>query len=271
MSADLAHFAAAGRRQAGRAIGDPCQVQDLSDQGRRHREFAETSEPRALDKSELPGIIDDFRRAAKAAIEIAGFDGVEIHGANGYLVDQFLRAGSNHRTDEYGGSIENRSRFLFEVVDAVASAVGAGRTGIRLSPVTPANESSDSDPQPLFNHVLRARHTVVSPISTSSRARPAATATTSQGDKPFDYASFKAAYRGAGGNGAWLLNNGYDKALAEAAVAEGRADLIAFGKLFIANPDLVHRFRQGDELNSPDKATFYGGGAKGYTDYPAVA
>ena len=234
-------------------------------------EFAETSEPRALDRSELPGIVNDFRRAAKAAIEIAGFDGVEIHGANGYLVDQFLRAGSNHRTDDYGGSIENRSRFLFEVVDAVASAVGAGRTGIRLSPVTPANDSSDSDPQPLFNHVasglgtrgLAYIHVVEGATGGARDFR--------QGDRPFDYASFKAAYRGAGGTGAWLLNNGYDKALAEAAVAEGRADLIAFGKLFIANPDLVRRFRQGDELNSPDKATFYGGGAKGYTDYPAVA
>ena len=117
-------------------------------------EFAETSEPRALDAAELPGIVDDFRRAAKAAIEVAGFDGVEIHGANGYLIDQFLRSGTNHRSDAYGGSIENRTRFLFEVVDAVTGAVGAGRTGIRLSPVTPANDASDSDPQPLFNHVV---------------------------------------------------------------------------------------------------------------------
>jgi len=117
-------------------------------------EFAETSEPRALETAELPGIVDDFRRAAKAAIEVAGFDGVEIHGANGYLIDQFLRSGTNHRSDAYGGSIENRTRFLFEVVDAVTGAVGAGRTGIRLSPVTPANDASDSDPQPLFNHVV---------------------------------------------------------------------------------------------------------------------
>ncbi|UVK41786.1 alkene reductase [Mesorhizobium sp. AR07] len=234
-------------------------------------EFVETSEPRALDASELPGIVDDFRRAAKAAIEEAGFDGVEIHGANGYLVDQFLRLGTNHRTDNYGGSIENRTRFLFEVVDAVTSAVGAGRTGIRLSPVTPANDASDADPQPLFNHVVAGLgsrglayiHIVEGATGGARDFR--------QGDKPFDYAELKAIYHKAGGDGAWLVNNGYDKELAEKAVADGYADLVAFGKLFIANPDLVSRLKRNAELNDPDKATFYGGGARGYTDYPTAA
>jgi N-ethylmaleimide reductase len=233
-------------------------------------EFADTSEPRALDRAELPGIVDDFRRAAKAAVEVAGFDGVEIHGANGYLIDQFLRSGSNLREDDYGGTVENRARFLFEVVDAVTGAVGPGRTGIRLSPVTPANDSSDPQPQPVFNHVaaglgtrgLAYVHTVEGATGGPRDFR--------QGEAAFDYGAFKAAYRGAGGKGAWLVNNGYDLELAEQALAEGRADLIAFGKPFIANPDLVRRLRDRLDLNVPDKATFYGGGAKGYIDYPAI-
>ncbi|QKC89421.1 alkene reductase [Mesorhizobium sp. NZP2234] len=234
-------------------------------------EFVETSEPRALDAAELPGIVDDFRRAAKAAIEVAGFDGVEIHSANGYLIDQFLRSGTNHRTDDYGGSIENRTRFLFEVVDAVTGAVGAGRTGIRLSPVTPANDTSDADPQPLFNHAVaglggRGLAYVHIVEGATGGARDF-----SQGDKPFDYEELKASYRKAGGTGAWLVNNGYDKELAEKAVADGYADLVAFGKLFIANPDLVSRLKRNADLNTPDKATFYGGDAKGYTDYPTAA
>jgi N-ethylmaleimide reductase len=233
--------------------------------------FDDTSEPRALEKSELPGIVQDFRHAAKAAIEQAGFDGVEIHAANGYLIDQFLRAGSNHRSDDYGGSIENRARFLFDVADAIVDEIGAGRTGIRLSPVTPANDAADPHPQPLFDHVaqrlaaygLAYIHVIEGATGGARDFR--------QGDQPFDYDAFKAAYRNAGGAGAWLVNNGYDKELAERAVAEGHADLVAFGKLFLANPDLVRRFREGVALNEPDKATFYGGGAKGYTDYPAVA
>jgi len=234
-------------------------------------EFAETSEPRALDRSELPGIVEDFRRAAKAAVEVAGFDGVEIHGANGYLIDQFLRSGSNHRTDDYGGPIENRARLLFEVLDAIVGEIGAGRTGIRLSPVTPANDASDPDPQPLFGYVARQLASYGLAYVHVIEGATGGLRDFQQGDRPFDYASFKAAYRDAGGEGAWLVNNGYDKELAEAAVAEGRADLVAFGKLFLANPDLVRRLRQGDELNEPDKATFYGGGAKGYTDYPTAA
>ncbi|TPK63646.1 alkene reductase [Mesorhizobium sp. B2-4-19] len=234
-------------------------------------EFAETSEPRALDAAELPGIVEDFRRAAKAAIEVAGFDGVEIHGANGYLIDQFLRSGTNHRGDAYGGSIENRTRFLFEVVDAVTGAVGAGRTGIRLSPVTPANDTSDSDPQPLFNHVVAGLGSRGLAYIHIVEGATGGARDFSQGDRPFDYEELKAAYRKAGGAGAWLVNNGYDKELAEKAVGDGYADLVAFGKLFIANPDLVSRLKRNAELNAPDKATFYGGDARGYTDYPTAA
>ncbi|TGV14118.1 alkene reductase [Mesorhizobium sp. M8A.F.Ca.ET.173.01.1.1] len=233
--------------------------------------FAETSEPRALEEGEIQGIVQDFRRAAKAAIEVAGFDGVEIHGANGYLLDQFLRSGSNHRTDAYGGSIENRARFLLEVVEAVVGEVGAGRTGIRLSPVTPANDSSDPEPQPLFEHVARKLGRYGLAYVHVIEGATGGARDFQQGERPFDYAAFKAAYRDAGGAGAWLVNNGYDRELAEAAVEAGRVDLVAFGKLFIANPDLVGRLQQGIALNAPDSNTFYGGSSRGYTDYPTAA
>jgi N-ethylmaleimide reductase len=229
--------------------------------------FVETSTPRALETSELPGIVDDYRRAAKAAIE-AGFDGVEIHAANGYLIDQFLKTGSNQRTDAYGGSIENRARLLVEVVQAITEAIGGGRTGIRLSPVTPANDVVDADPQPLFDHVVRqlARFGLAYVhIIEGATGGPRELA-----DRPFDYAALKAAYRAAGGQGAWMVNNGYDLALANQAVADG-ADLVAFGRPFIANPDLVERLKRGGPFNEGNRATYYGGGEAGYTDYPALA
>ncbi|MBE7184494.1 MAG: alkene reductase [Methylobacterium mesophilicum] len=233
--------------------------------------FEPTSEPRALETDELPGIVQDYVRAAKAAVNEAGFDGVEIHGANGYLLDQFLRSGTNHRTDAYGGSVQNRARLLLEVVDAVVGAIGAGRTGIRLSPVTPANDASDPDPQPLFDYVVgelgsRGLAYVHVIEGATGGARDF-----SQDGAVFDWDAFKASYRDKGGKGAWIVNNGYDKALAEEAVAGGRADLVAFGSLFISNPDLVTRLREDAPLNALDKATLYGGGAKGYTDYPALA
>ncbi|MGB6116671.1 MAG: alkene reductase [Mesorhizobium sp.] len=233
--------------------------------------FAPTSEPRALERDEIAGIVEDYRRAVRAAVDEAGFDGVEIHAANGYLIDQFLRSGSNKREDEYGGSVENRARLLFEVVDAIVAEIGGGRTGIRLSPVTPANDASDPVPQPLFDHVARGLASrglayihIIEGATGGARDHQ-------QGDKPFDWAAFKAAYRDAGGKGAWMVNNGYDKALAEEAVASGRADIVAFGKLYIANPDLVERFRADAPLNAPDNKTFYGGGAEGYIDYPTAA
>jgi N-ethylmaleimide reductase len=230
-------------------------------------EFAPTSEPRALALDELPGIVQDYRRAARAAID-AGFDGVEIHAANGYLIDQFLRSGSNQRTDAYGGSIENRARLLLEVVQAVSEAIGAARTGIRLSPVTPANDVVDANPQPLFTYVMQqlARFDLayvhfIEGATGGPRELP---------DRPFDYAALREAYRAAGGRAAWMVNNGYDMALAQKALDSG-ADLVAFGRSFIANPDLVARLKQGGPFNQPDKTTFYGGGAQGYTDYPALA
>ncbi|MGH8034575.1 MAG: alkene reductase [Lysobacterales bacterium] len=230
--------------------------------------FVDTSEPRALKADELPGIVHSYQAAARNAVEAAGFDGVEIHGANGYLLDQFLKSNSNQRSDAWGGSIENRARLLLDVVRAVTSAIGGGRTGIRLSPVTPANDVHDPDPQPLFDYVVRQLATqdlayihIIEGATGGARELP---------DRPFDYAALKAAYRAAGGKGAWMVNNGYDKALAEQAV-KGGADLVAFGKPYIANPDLVERLRRNAPLNQPDNATFYGGGAKGYTDYPALS
>jgi len=231
--------------------------------------FVPTSAPRALDAGELPGIVHAYAVAARSAVETAGFDGVEIHAANGYLIDQFLKTGANQRTDDYGGGIENRARLLLEVARAVVDAVGPGRVGIRLSPVTPANDIVDADPQPLFDYVARqlaplglAFIHVIEGATGGPRELP---------ERPFDYAAFKAAYRHAGGRGAWIVNNGYDRALAMQAVASGHADMVAFGKAFISNPDLVARLRSDAPLNPWDQGTFYGGGAKGYTDYPALA
>ncbi|MBN8971992.1 MAG: alkene reductase [Rhizobiales bacterium] len=223
--------------------------------------FAEVSEPRALDLNEIPGIIDSFKRAAANARE-AGFDGVEIHGANGYLLDQFARDSSNKRADNYGGSIENRARLMLEVAKAVAAEAGADRTGIRISPVTPANDVSDSNPQPLFDHIvdgLNAEKLVYIHVIEGATGGPRDIA-------PFDYASLRKRF-----SGTYIANNGYDLALANKVLAANEADLIAFGKPFISNPDLVERLKRGAPLNEPDKATFYGGSAKGYTDYPTLA
>ena len=229
--------------------------------------FVPVSTPRALELAELPGIVDDYRRAARTARGAAGFDGVEVHGANGYLLDQFLKRGANQRTDAYGGSIENRARLLLEVMQAVVSEIGGGRTGVRLAPVTPANDIHDPEPQPLFEYVVRALAPlglayihVVEGATGSARAVEG---------RPFDYEALRRAYREAGGRGAWMVNNGYNADLANQAVGDG-ADLVAFGRPFIANPDLVERLRTGAPLNAPEVATFYGGGEQGYTDYPTL-
>jgi N-ethylmaleimide reductase len=222
--------------------------------------FADISEPRALALEEIPGIIESFKRATANALA-AGFDGVEIHGANGYLLDQFAKDGTNKRTDAYGGSIENRARLMLEVAKVVAAEAGSERTGIRISPVTPSNDISDSDPQPLFEHIverLNALKLVYIHLveGATGGARDIA---------PFDYGSLRKRFKGA-----YIANNGYDFELATRVLATDQADLIAFGKPFLANPDLVERLKRGAPLNAPDKATFYGGGAKGYTDYPAL-
>jgi len=223
--------------------------------------FADVSEPRALELSEIPGIIDDFKRATKNALE-AGFDGVEIHGANGYLLDQFARDGANKRTDAYGGSIENRARLMLEVSRAVAAEAGADRTGIRISPVTPANDLADSNPQALFDHIvdgLSALKLVYLHVVEGATGGPRDIA-------PFDYAGLRKRF-----SGAYVANNGYDFDLATKVLDANAADLIAFGKPFISNPDLVERLKTGAALNDWDKTTFYGGSAKGYTDYPTLA
>jgi N-ethylmaleimide reductase len=230
--------------------------------------FVPTSEPRALELTEIPGIVSDYRHAAKNAID-AGFDGIEVHAANGYLIDQFLRADSNHRTDAYGGSIENRSRLLKEVMLAVSQEIGGGRCGIRISPVTPANDASDASPQALFEHVASFLGTLDLAYVHTIEGSTGAARDFQQGETPFDYKALKAAYQQGGGHGAWMLNNAYDRALADHALANG-ADLIAFGKSFIANPDLAARLKQNGPYNTPDRATFYGVHAAGYTDYPSL-
>ena len=238
----------------------------FNEQGQGH--FTPVSAPRALHRHEIPQIVHDYAAAARNAVKSAGFDGVEIHGANGYLLDQFLKTGANQRTDDYGGKIENRARLMLEVTRAVIDAVGHDRVGIRLSPVTPANGIDDAEPQPLFDYLIRqlaplglAYIHVIEGATGGPREVPG---------RPFDYAAMKGAYRQAGGRGAWMVNNGYDPVLAEDAVASGRADLVAFGKAFISMPDLAARIRNGGPYQGLDKATMYGGGAQGYTDYPTL-
>jgi N-ethylmaleimide reductase len=222
--------------------------------------FVEVSDPRALKLEEIPGIVEDFRHATRCAIE-AGFDGVEVHGANGYLIDQFLRDGSNRRTDAYGGSIENRTRLLAEVTAGVAGVIGADRVGVRLAPVTPANDMHDSDPQALFGRAverLDALGIAYVHVIEGATGGP-------RDNLPFDYAALRATFRNA-----WIVNNGYDREMAEAAIRDGRADAVAFGTAYIANPDLVRRFREHAPLNQGNHDTYYGGGAAGYIDYPAL-
>ncbi|PWE52359.1 alkene reductase [Metarhizobium album] len=224
--------------------------------------FAPVSEPRALELHEIAGIVEDFRQAAANAIE-AGFDGVEVHGANGYLLDQFLRKSSNIRADAYGGSIENRARLLIEVTEAVAAEIGADRVGVRLSPVSPASGTVISDDeQPLFNHVveqLDGLGIAYIHVVEGATGGPRDVA-------PFDYGALRQRF-----SRTLIANNGFDLALAEGDLAAGKADLFAFGRLFIANPDLVERLKSGAALNPVDPTTLYGGGAKGYTDYPTLS
>ncbi|HJV70044.1 alkene reductase [Ideonella sp.] len=229
--------------------------------------FFPVSEPRALRTDEIPAIVADYRRAAGLAMQ-AGFDGVELHAANGYLIEQFLRDSINDRSDAYGGSIEHRTRLLTEVLQAITAEVGGGRTGVRLSPITPANDAGqDSHAQALYGRAVeRFAPLGLAYVHVVEGATGGARDLSDKGVAPFDYAALRAKFPGR-----WMVNNGYDRAMAEAAVAARTADLVAFGKAFIANPDLGRRLREGAALNAPDTATFYGGGERGYTDYPVLA
>jgi N-ethylmaleimide reductase len=224
--------------------------------------FEPVSAPRALETAEISGVVDQFRRAARNALE-AGFDGIEVHGANGYLIEQFLRDSCNDRTDRYGGSIENRVRFVVEVMRAVCEEIGPGRAGLRLSPVTPANDiGQDSDPTALYTHLVRA----LAPLGFAFIEIVEGSTGGPRDFAPFDFDALRRHWPGA-----WIVNNGYTREMAMRAVASGRADAVSFGKLTISNPDLGRRLREDAELAPWNQKTFYGGGAEGYTDYPAMA
>jgi len=219
--------------------------------------------PRELSTREVKEVVSEFVRGAENARE-AGFDGVEIHGANGYLIEQFLRDSANKRTDEYGGSIENRSRFLFEIVDKVGMAIGRDRTGIRLSPANVWNIPPDSDTKALYGSIVgKLSGTGLAFLHLREKASdvggiPNMVTNVTEHFRPL----FK---------GVLITNTGFDRESGNRVIAKGLADLVAFGVPFIANPDLVERFAKGLPLNFPDQATFYTGGAKGYIDYPVLA
>jgi N-ethylmaleimide reductase len=212
--------------------------------------------PRALETHEIPGVVAKFQHAAEMARR-AGFDGVEVHGANGYIIDQFLRDGTNRRTDAYGGSVQNRMRFLNEILDAVCAVWPAARVGVRLTPENSFNSMSDSDPQSHFGYFLEQlgrrglayAHVLEGDMMTKARV--------------LDYRTLRTQFAGP-----YIANNGYDLARAQAALRDGAADLVAFGIPFLANPDLVRRYQESLPLNLADPSTFYGGSETGYIDYP---
>lgn len=222
--------------------------------------FAAINTPRALTLEEISAIVDDYRKAARNAMT-AGFDGVEIHAANGYLIQQFLSDASNMRTDHFGGSVENRLRFAIEVTEAVIAEIGADRVGIRLSPVSPANGALDSSPTavyfPLVHKLNQLNLAYIHVIEGATGG--------SRDSHGFDFQALRRAFKGP-----WMVNNGYTQDMAIQAISSGYADLVAFGKPFIANPDLVERFKRNAPLNELDQSTLYGGTEKGYTDYPVL-
>ena len=218
--------------------------------------------PRALKTEEIPFIIEQYRQAAQNALE-AGFDGVEIHGANGYLLDQFLRDGSNHRTDAYGGSVENRARLLMEVTEAVTDVWGADRVGVRISPVHTFNSMHDSQPHLTFGYAVKQLNRFGLAYLHVVGSRYGDGAYPVRSAQQFEEHMLRDAFHGT-----YMANAGYDRDRAVAALETGSADLIAFGALFIANPDLPLRLALGTPLNVPDVSTFYGGDESGYTDYP---
>lgn len=217
--------------------------------------------PRALETTEIPGIVDQFHNGAEKALA-AGFDGVEIHAANGYLLDQFIRDGTNQRTDTYGGTVENRARLLFEVTEAVVDVWGAGRVGVHISPGNPFNDIQDSNPELIFSHVtdglnrfhLAYLHVVEIDLTNPTDFNAALNPITQKLRKIY--------------KGTYMTNGGYDRESAERVLKVGDADLVSFGRLFLANPDLPERFAKNGPLIEPNTATFYGGDERGYTDYP---
>jgi N-ethylmaleimide reductase len=226
-----------------------------------HEGFVDMVTPRALETAEMPGLVEQYRVAAVNALA-AGFDGVEIHAANGYLLDQFLRDKTNQRTDAYGGSIENRARLLLEVTEVVTGVWGGDRVGLRLSPLSKFGDIADSDPEALFTYVVAALNRfklvylhVIEGNTGGER----------EVEGGFDLQNLRRA-----SGSLYMANNGYDKAMASNHVDAKQADMVAFGRPYIANPDLVERLRSNAPLNTPDPATMYGGGDGGYIDYPAL-
>ena len=218
--------------------------------------------PRALETSEIPGIVEQYVHAAKCAKK-AGFDGVEIHAANGYLIDQFLRSGSNIRTDAYGGSVNNRIRLLLEITQALTQVWPSHQIGIRLSPVSTFNDMHDEHPEQTFSKLIEALNPMhiayIHCIEGTARdTRPS--------PSEFDFAKLRHQF-----NGMYIANNGYDLALAKSALDQNHADLVCFGRPFIGNPDLVYRMQNHLELNDAPIETWYGGDARGYTDWPTYS
>jgi N-ethylmaleimide reductase len=216
--------------------------------------------PRPLRTDEIPGVVAQYAHAARCAKE-AGFDGVEIHGANGYLIDQFLRTGTNTRTDQYGGSVENRVRFLVEVAEAVIDVWGADLTGLRLAPTSAANDIADADPQTTFGTAVDRMNALGLGYIHFVEGQTQGPRDTIKG---FDYLALRRAYRGL-----YISNNGLTLDMAVEARRQNTADLFCFGRLYISNPDLVERLRTGAELAPlPERDFLYGGDERGYTDYP---
>ena len=211
--------------------------------------------PRELEIAEIPKVVRQFQHAAELARR-AGFDGVEVHAGNGYLIDQFLRDGTNHRADAYGGNTQKRMRFLNEVLDAVVGAWGPERVGVRLTPENSFNSMSDSDPQFHYEYYLKE-------LSQRSLAYVHLLEGDIVSSPAVDYRALRSGFAGR-----YIANKGYDLKSAQRAIAEASADLVAFGVPFLANPDLVRRYREGLPLNAADTTTFYGGNEQGYTDYP---
>lgn len=233
-----------------------------------HGSFKPCSMPRALHREEIAAIVHDYASAARNAVQSAGFDGVEIHGANGYLLEQFMFKQANQRQDDYGGSLDNRLRLMLEVVRAVIDAVGGDRVGLRLSPSATVNGLEKDRAQHVFNHLLQelaSQELAYLHIIEGQTGFPRA-----DSEDDFDYLDLKSHYRNAGGQAAWMLNNGYTPEMAKQAVSSGKADLISFGRGFISMPDYTERLRRHGPYVKARSKYFYGGDATGYTDYPAL-